>query len=195
MSKLYTGKGDDGTTGLFYGGRLRKDDDRPEAYGTVDEAQALIGSARAAVERGSEIDEILIAVERDLWVLMAELATLPENRSKLAEGASLVTAEMVEHLSATTDDVGGRFPFPTEFVVPGQDEVAARIDVARTVVRRAERRAVVVDVNGSHVVPYLNRLSSLLWTLARWVEADDTLLSRAVPDPDRSPTPRSAEDR
>lgn len=194
MSKLYTGKGDDGTTGLFYGGRVPKDDDRPEAYGTVDEAQALIGLARAGVQRGSEMDEILIAVERDLWVLMAELATLPENRAKLTDGASSVTEAMVDQLSSTTDDVGARFPFPTEFVVPGQDEVAARLDVARTVVRRAERRAVVVDVDGSHVVPYLNRLSSLLWTLARWVEADDTLLSRAVPAPDR-PSPRSPENR
>lgn len=170
MSKLYTGKGDDGTTGLFYGGRVPKHDDRPEAYGTVDEAQAAIGLARAATD-DAFLDELLVRVERDLYVLMAELATAPENQHKLADGTSRVTEEMVERLSADTDDLGSRFEFPTEFVVPGQNEVAARLDVARTVVRRAERRATVVDVDGSHVVPYLNRLSSLLWTAARWTES------------------------
>ena len=178
MSKLYTGKGDDGTTGLLFGGRVPKDDARPDAFGAVDEAQAAIGLARAATERGSEIDSWLVQVERDLYVLMAELATATENRSKLAPGTTLVTTEMVEVLSTTTDDVGQRFPFPTEFVIPGQTELAARLDVARTVVRRAERRAVGVADEDSQAVPYLNRLSSLLWTLARWVEADETLLSR-----------------
>lgn len=182
MTKLYTGKGDDGTTGLFYGGRVPKHDDRPEAFGTVDEAQAAIGLARAAApldpERAGEIDAMLVRVEHDLYVLMAELATATENRHKLTDGQTQVTEAMVGWLNDTTDDLGARFPFPTEFVVPGQSELAARLDVARTVVRRAERRSVVVDVAGSHVVPYLNRLSSLLWTMARWVEADDVLLSR-----------------
>jgi cob(I)alamin adenosyltransferase len=178
VSKLYTGKGDDGTTGLFYGGRVPKHDARPEAYGTVDEAQAAIGLARAAADRGSELDTILVGLERDLYVLMAELATLPENHHKLTPGQSSVTEDHVVALGERTDDVGDRFEFPTEFVVPGQDEVSARLDVARTVVRRAERAAVAVAVDGSQVVPYLNRLSSLLWTLARWVESGDTLLSR-----------------
>ena len=180
MTKLYTGKGDDGTTGLLFGGRVAKDDVRPEAYGTVDEAQAAIGLARAATERGGELDALLVRLEHDLYVLMAELATAPENQHKLTPGQSSVTAEMVSHLEATTDDLGGRFAFPTEFVVPGQNELSARLDVARTVVRRAERRAVAVDGPGPHVVPYLNRLSSLLWTAARWVEADDALLSRTA---------------
>ena len=191
MSKLYTGKGDDGTTGLLFGGRVPKDDPRPDAFGAVDEAQAAIGLARAATERGSEIDSWLVQVERDLYVLMAELATATENRSKLAPGTTLVTTEMVEVLSSTTDDVGQRFPFPTEFVIPGQTELAARLDVARTVVRRAERRAVGVADEDSQAVPYLNRLSSLLWTLARWVEADETLLSRT----DRTTTPPHAPAR
>lgn len=185
MTKLYTGKGDDGTTGLFYGGRVAKDHARPDAFGTVDEAQACIGLARAAVDRESDIDRWLVDVERHLYVLMAELATATENRGKLVAGQTLVTEEMVQALSDATDDVGGRFEFPTDFVIPGQNEVAARLDVARTVVRRAERRAVPVADEGSQVVPYLNRLSSLLWTLARWVE-DDTLLSR--------PTPHDTED-
>jgi cob(I)alamin adenosyltransferase len=183
MSKLYTGKGDDGTTGLLFGGRVAKDDARPDAFGAVDEAQAAIGLARAATERGGEIDAWLIEVERHLYVLMAELATATENRSKLAPGTTLVTTEMVDVVSSTTDDVGARFPFPTEFVIPGQTELAARLDVARTIVRRAERRAVGVADDGSQVVPYLNRLSSLLWTLARWAESGpggtgETLLSR-----------------
>jgi cob(I)alamin adenosyltransferase len=180
VTKLYTGKGDDGTTGLFFGGRVPKDDARPEAYGTVDEAQAAIGLARAAVERGNELDELLVGVERDLYILMAELATAPQNHHKLVAGQTAITDEMVERLGALTDDIGGRFEFPTEFVVPGQTELAARLDVARTVVRRAERRTVGIAGDTSHVVPYLNRLSSLLWTVARWVEADDTLPSRAA---------------
>ncbi len=176
MARVFTGKGDDGTTGLFFGGRVPKDDARPEAYGTVDEAQAAIGFAR--VVAAPEVDEILLDVERDLYVLMAELATAAENRAKLTDGQTLVTEAMVEAVTARTDDVATRFPFPTEFVLPGQDELGARLDVARTVGRRAERRAVTVADPASQVVPYLNRLSSLLWTLARWVEADDTLLAR-----------------
>ncbi|HEY1119048.1 MAG TPA: ATP:cob(I)alamin adenosyltransferase, partial [Acidimicrobiales bacterium] len=93
-----------------------------------------------------------------------------------------VTEAMVEALSERTDALSARFPFPTEFVVPGQTELSARLDVARTVVRRAERRALPAAAEGSHAVPYLNRLSSLLWTAARWVEADDTLLSKSIGD-------------
>lgn len=182
MSRVYTGKGDDGSTGLLYGGRVPKDHRLPEAYGTVDEAQAAIGLARAATERGGELDVTLVEVERDLYVLMAELATQPENRAKLVDGQTRVTEAMVEALSTRTDDLADRFDFPTEFVVPGQNELSARLDVARTVVRRAERRAIPAADEGSHAVPYLNRLSSLLWTAARWVEADDTLLSKSIGD-------------
>lgn len=180
MSKLYTGRGDDGTTGLYFGGRVPKDDDRPEAYGTVDEAQAAIGLARAASERGGELDAMLVRIEHDLYVLMAELATGEENQHKLTDGQTKVSAEMVDHLETITDDVGGRFEFPTEFVVPGQSELSARLDIARTVVRRAERRAIPVAGADSHVVPYLNRLSSVLWTIGRWVDADDTMLTRSA---------------
>ena len=168
---FYTRKGDDGTTGLFYGGRVRKDAGAPEAYGEVDEAQAFIGAARALV-RGSELDTLLLDVERDLYVLMAELATLPENRSKLTPGTSSVTAEMVERIEGVTDGLVARFEMPKEFVLPGEDVVSAALDVARTVVRRAERRAVGIASDGSHVVPYLNRLSSLLWAAARWQEGE-----------------------
>ena len=168
--KIYTRKGDDGTTGLLYGGRVRKDDPAPAAYGDVDEAQAAIGLARAHAPRGGELDQLLIALERDLWVLMADLATDAANRDKLTPEVSLVTQSMVDHLEATIDDVSSRTELPTEFVVPGEEPVAAFLDVARTVVRRAERTALAAVVDGSLVVAYLNRLSDLLWTLARWQE-------------------------
>jgi len=136
----------------------------------VDEAQAALGVARADAGRGSELDELLVGLERDLWVLMAEVATAPANREKLVPGATLVTPGMVARLESLIDDVSARFEAPREFVVPGQSPVAAALDVARTVVRRAERRTLAVAAEGSLVVPYLNRLSDLLWTLARWQE-------------------------
>jgi cob(I)alamin adenosyltransferase len=168
--KIYTRKGDDGTTGLYGGGRVPKDSAAPEAYGTVDEAQAFLGVARAHAVRGSVLDDVLLHVERDLWVLMAELATEPEHAHKLVDGASRVTAEMVTALEGRIDDLTARFEQPTEFVVPGEHVTAAHLDVARTVVRRAERRSMAVVAPGSHVLAYLNRLSDLCWTLARWVE-------------------------
>jgi cob(I)alamin adenosyltransferase len=179
VTRLYTGKGDDGTTGLLFGGRVPKDSAHPRATGAVDEAQAAIGAARALCDPGSELDDQLVHVCRDLWVLMAELATLPEHRDRLADGQTRVTAGMVAALEATVDDVGTRFEVPKAFVVPGRTPLAAQLDVARTVVRRAERDAVEVVPDGSHVLPYLNRLSSLLWAQARWVEGEH-LLSRDV---------------
>jgi cob(I)alamin adenosyltransferase len=179
MTRLYTGKGDDGTTGLLFGGRVPKDAAQPRACGAVDEAQAAIGAARPLCEPGDELDEQLVHVCRDLWVLMAELATLPENHGKLADGQTRVTVDMVHRLEELTDEVGARFEPPTEFVVPGQTPLAAQLDLARTVVRRAERESVAAAAPGSHVLPYLNRLSSLLWAQARWVEGDH-LLSRDV---------------
>jgi cob(I)alamin adenosyltransferase len=173
--KVYTRRGDDGTTGLLYGGRVPKDSAAPSAYGSVDEAQAFIGLARAQAERGSELDSLLIAVEHDLWVLMAELALNPERREKGIPGQSLVTAEMVTALEERIDDVIGRFTPPTDFVVPGANPACAALDVARTVVRRAEREVLSVAAEGSHVVPYLNRCSDLLWALARWVEGTSLL--------------------
>ncbi|MGI8810848.1 MAG: cob(I)yrinic acid a,c-diamide adenosyltransferase [Acidimicrobiales bacterium] len=168
--KIYTRHGDDGTTGLLYGGRVRKDAPAPAACGDVDEAQAALGMARATATRGSELDELLVGLERDLWVLMAEVATAPEHRDRLVAGRTLVTPEMVSALEPTIDDLTGRFAAPTEFVLPGQSPTAAALDLARTVVRRAERSALAVAADGSSVVPYLNRLSDLLWTMARWQE-------------------------
>lgn len=171
--KIYTRTGDDGTTGLFYGGRVRKDDPAPEAYGAVDEAQAAIGLARAESEPGGELDVILVAIERDLWVLMAELATSTANRAKLVDGTTRVTEDMVDALEALIDETSARYTPAREFVVPGQTRQAALLDVARTVVRRAERRAVAalaVEPGDALPVRYLNRLSDLLFALARWQE-------------------------
>jgi cob(I)alamin adenosyltransferase len=181
---IYTRTGDDGTTGLLFGGRVPKDHAAPAACGDVDEAQAALGMARAlaATARatpsgrppaaGPDLAEMVVGLERDLWVLMAELATSPDNRHKLVPGRTLVTAEMVSALETLIDDVTGRFPAPREFVLPGQTPVSAALDVARTVVRRAERTALAAAADGSLTVPYLNRLSDLLWALARWQEGD-----------------------
>ncbi|MFZ4584529.1 MAG: cob(I)yrinic acid a,c-diamide adenosyltransferase [Acidimicrobiia bacterium] len=172
--KIYTRTGDDGTTGLFYGGRAAKDDVGPRAYGAVDEAQAALGLARAEV-RGSELDHLLQRLQRELVVVMAELATAPENRSKLIDGDTRVTQAMVDALEPLIDDVTARYEPPTEFVLPGENRVAAALDLARTVVRRAERETVSAVHSGwlgadSRVLPYLNRLADLVYTLARWQE-------------------------
>ena len=166
---IYTKKGDDGTTGLFYGGRVRKDHPGPEAYGTVDEAVSALGMARAHA-RG-ELAERLLGVQRDLFVVAAELATAPENRSKLVAGESLVEPSMVDRVERRIDALVEQAGVPTSFVVPGGSPLAAALDVARTVVRRAERRCVSYardgGLEGSHVVPYLNRLADYVYLLAR----------------------------
>ncbi|MGH9049303.1 MAG: cob(I)yrinic acid a,c-diamide adenosyltransferase [Acidimicrobiia bacterium] len=172
--KVYTRTGDDGSTGLLYGGRVGKDTSGPAAYGAVDEAVSALGLARAEEERGSALDDLLVRLERELFVVGAELATAPERRGKLEPGVSLVTAEMVAALEPLIDDVTTRFDPPQEFVLPGENRVAAALDLARTVVRRAEREAVAAAhdgwLDGSEVVPYLNRLADLVYTLARWQE-------------------------
>lgn len=182
--KIYTRKGDDGTTGLYYGGRVRKNDPAPMAYGDVDEAQAAIGLARAEVRAGLKdsaldgLDELLIGIERDLWVLMADLATDEINRSKLVAGMSQVTLDMVTRLEVLIDEFSARFEIPKEFVVPGQNRVSALLDVARTVTRRAERSSLAAVAEDSLVLTYLNRLSDLLWTIARYAEHGVTLTAR-----------------
>jgi cob(I)alamin adenosyltransferase len=176
--KIYTKAGDDGTTGLFYGGRVPKDSVLPTAYGTVDEAQAVLGVARANAGPNSPVDEMLVPIMRDLYALMAELATAPENRHKLQPGSSSVTEEMVAKLETMIDQLDEQFEHPTEFVVPGGNVVAAWLDLGRTVVRRAEREALHAAEAPSQVVPYLNRLSDLLWTIARWHEGT-SLIARA----------------
>ncbi len=184
--RIYTKKGDDGTTGLLFGGRVRKDSWRIELNGAVDEAQAALGLARAETAPGSEVHARLTTLERELYVLMGEVATAPENRPKLTAGSTLVTTDMVAALESGIDDLLGRVDMPSDFTVPGENRVAAALDLARTVVRRAERIAVAgpdeptLGFGGvSFVVPYLNRLSDLLWAMARWQEGPEHTLSKS----------------
>jgi cob(I)alamin adenosyltransferase len=168
--RIYTKTGDDGTTGLLYGGRISKADLAAEAYGTVDEAVADLGTARAATA-DPELARTLLEVQRDLFVVGADLATNPAERRKLKAGISLVTPEMVEGLEGVIDASVASHPLPQEFIVPGGDPVSAALDVARATVRRAERRAVALREAAHEVNPeairYLNRLSDLLFVLAR----------------------------
>lgn len=186
--KVYTRKGDDGTTGLLYGSRVKKHEPGPAAYGEVDEAVSALGLARAEAEPGSELHELLVRLQRELFVVGAELATAPDNRPKLEPGTTLVTDEMVSALEPVIDDLTERYEPPTEFVLPGENRVAAALDLARTVVRRAERAAVAaVDagwLDDSHVVPYLNRLADLVYTMARWQEGTFTPMRAPGDEPD-----------
>lgn len=171
MPRIYTKTGDDGTTGLLYGGRVPKSDLVTEAYGTTDEAVAALGLARAlADDEDMRLD--LLTLQRELFVVGADLAANPEERDKLAPGVSLVTEEMVERLEHRIDHLVELRPLPDAFVVPGANAASAAIDVARAIVRRAERATVALEMGGREANPavrlYLNRLSDLLFVLARW---------------------------
>lgn len=174
--KIYTRGGDDGTTGLLFGGRVAKDESGPEACGTVDEAVSALGLAR--VVASDPVAEAILAVQRELFVVGAELATAPGKRSRLRPGVSLVTGEMVQRLEAAIDALDAEVGMPTGFVVPGGSPAAAALDQARSVVRRAERRAVAhlrgAGIEGSRVVPYLNRLADYLYMMARAAEGEWT---------------------
>jgi len=189
---ISTKRGDGGTTGLLFGGRVRKDSARVATIGAIDEAQAAIGLARAearADRGGADIDEELTGLERDLWVLMAEVATAPRNRAKLVAGVSFVTADMVDGIEARVHELEASRVAPAEFVVPGQNRASAALDLARTVVRRAERHVVGLALGEeSSVVPYLNRLSDLCWLLARAFE-EEHLTARS----ERVRAPRTKE--
>jgi len=171
VPRIYTKTGDDGTTGLLYGGRTSKGGDATEAYGTVDEAVAAIGVARSLTDNVTFAAELL-QLQREMFVVGADLATNPAQRSKLQPGVSLVTPEMVERLEGLIDATTAEHPLPNEFVVPGATPISAALDVARSVVRRAERRTVAFrDAGGpvtDEVLHYLNRMSDLLFCLARW---------------------------
>jgi cob(I)alamin adenosyltransferase len=181
MPRIYTKTGDDGTTGLLYGGRVPKDDPATEAYGTTDEAVAALGAARAAAVDGAASEEIL-GLQRQLFVVGADLATNPEGRGRLEPGVSLVTPEMTERLERRIDELVEERPLPSAFVVPGANPASAALDLARSVVRRAERRVVSMERGGSEVNPevrrYLNRLSDLLFVLARRAAGEDEPPSR-----------------
>jgi cob(I)alamin adenosyltransferase len=164
--KLYTKTGDDGTTGLFGGGRVPKTSARVAAYGTVDEANAAIGVARAA-PLDIAMDEVLARVQEDLFTLGAELACVPGKENKL--GMTLLGDADIERLERAIDDADSACPPLKSFVLPGGSPQAAALHVARTVCRRAERAVLALDDAPARnaLVIYLNRLSDLLFAQAR----------------------------
>lgn len=169
-SRIYTKRGDDGSTGRFLGGRVSKADLIVETSGDVDEAVAVLGVARASCD-DAEMAEALLQVQRELFVLGADVATHPQRREKLQEGVSLVSEAMVQTLEDRIDQRIAARPLEPVFLVPGTTTTSAHLDVARTVVRRAERHAVAARDGGTAVseavLGYLNRLSDLLYVLAR----------------------------
>jgi cob(I)alamin adenosyltransferase len=184
-SVVATTRGDDGTTGLLYGGaRIQKDDPRAEAYGTIDEAVAALGLARAnlGVKRRSGtlnlpiggLAELILRFQRELFVVGAELASNPEAWDRLEDGTTRVSSQMVANLETLLLELEAAITMPTEFVVPGETPTSAALELARTILRRAERRAVGLRrdglVPGDHLLPYLNRLADLVWVLARAAE-------------------------
>jgi cob(I)alamin adenosyltransferase len=202
-SAVATRRGDDGTTGLLFGGeRIAKDDLRTEAYGTIDEAVAALGMARAqlGVKHRSgtlnvgfgDLPEILLRIQRELFVAAAELATQPAAWDRQEDGVSRVSAAMVEGVESMLREAEAHIMMPTEFVVPGETPVSAAIELARTILRRAERRAVTLGseglIPGPHLLPYLNRLADLVWVLARAAEQAE---ARSAP-PSRPDRRRSA---
>jgi cob(I)alamin adenosyltransferase len=176
--KIYTRKGDDGTTGLWYGGRVSKSGGRPEAYGAVDEAASALGLARAACGDGDEeLYADILRLQNELFVAGAELATAPEAATRLEEGVSKVTDDMVERLEGDIDRYMDRVELPPKFVIPGGSELSARLDVARAAIRRAERRVVDLQSAGQLaddiVITYLNRASDAVYAMARYADEPD----------------------
>ncbi len=167
--KIYTKTGDSGETGLYAGPRVRKDDARIEAYGTVDELNAVLGLARCEALLG-EIDALVGQIQNELFDLGAELAT-PDPAKR---GTNLITSKQVESLERAIDKFDAQLPPLKTFILPGGSRGAAWLHLARTVCRRAERRTVTLMENepgkiSNNVLIYLNRLSDLLFVLARAV--------------------------
>jgi cob(I)alamin adenosyltransferase len=180
MSDYYTRSGDDGTTGLLGNQRVRKDDPRLEAVGTIDEANAAIGLGRAFCPYPA-LQETLIAIQGDLYHLMAEVAATPENASRFRK----IDSGRVVWLEEQIEAYGSQFEMPKAFIVPGGSPGAAVLDLARTIVRRAERRISQLNQAGSlendALLRYLNRLSSLCFILELWItlKAEHQTLSLA----------------
>ena len=203
-SAISTKRGDDGTTGLLFGGdRIAKDDPRTEAFGTIDEAVASLGVVRAELgfKRSLNeqpptlglIEQLVLRFQRELFVVASELATNPDAWERQKDGVTRVSAEMVAGVEQLLADFEARLVLPREFVVPGETRVSAALELARTILRRAERRAVSLDhaglVPGPHLLPYLNRLADLLWVLARTAEQAESrppTSVRAAPRPPRT---------
>ncbi len=160
---FYTGKGDDGTTGLLGKGRVPKDDARIEAIGTLDESSAALGLARASA-RDPRCGPLLLKAQRDLYHLMAEVASAPENAEQFR-----FDPERVTWLEAQIDSLAESVKVPAEFILPGDSKAGAALSVARAVVRRAERRLAEEiqrgGISNHELLHYLNRLSSLCFAL------------------------------
>ncbi|HEU4584650.1 MAG TPA: cob(I)yrinic acid a,c-diamide adenosyltransferase [Gemmatimonadaceae bacterium] len=167
--KIYTRTGDKGDTGLFGGGRVSKSHPRVEAYGDVDELNAVIGLARS-IEMMPRIDEVLVPVQRDLFSLGALLATPDREKVQRQLEKARIDDARVAELERAIDDGEAELEPLTAFILPGGTPKSAALHVARTVCRRAERKVIAlgddVDVPPI-VVRYLNRLSDLLFVLAR----------------------------
>lgn len=164
--KWYTGAGDDGYTGVLGASRVPKYALRPEAYGTVDEASAFLGLARAQVT-SERARGLILTIQRDLYNLMADLATQPGSATR----PPWLAAERLAWLEAQTDALGAEVEMPKAFIVPGDSVGGATLEIARTVIRRAERLTARLHHEGElrddTPLKYLNRLSSLLFVLAR----------------------------
>ncbi len=178
MTRIYTKKGDDGTTSLWYGGRVAKSDVRTEAYGALDEAASALGLARSLCGADqAELAADLLRLQDDLFIAGAELATAPEAAERLVDGVSRVTAAMAAELESAIDRYMARVELPPKFVIPGGTQLSAQLDVARTVIRRAERRTVALAQEGGiasdELLRFLNRASDAAYAMARFADCDD----------------------
>jgi cob(I)alamin adenosyltransferase len=175
-SAVYTRLGDDGTTGRLHGGRLGKDDDLIELCGDIDETVSALGLARAALDDGTAAGSLVLSVQRDLFVVAADVMANPRARDRLVDGVSRVVPEMTARLEDAIDALVAARPLRPVFVVPGATTASAALDLARSVCRRAERRVVRATRTGApiapDVLPYLNRLGDLLYVLARATAGD-----------------------
>lgn len=170
-ARVTTRTGDGGETSLFGTQRVRKHDARIEALGDLDEAQSALGVARA--QASGAVAETILELQRGLYTAMSEVATLAPDRARLRERIDALAVAAIDERAAAlraTARIEGRF------VVPGEDPLSAALDLARSVVRRAERRVVALAdagaVDGTHLIPWLNRLSDVLFVLARSVEGN-----------------------
>jgi cob(I)alamin adenosyltransferase len=180
--KIYTKKGDDGSTSLWYGGRVPKHHGRTEAYGALDEACSQLGLARAlAAEEGAdELAADILRLQDDVFVAGAELATAPEAADRLEDGISRTTEEMVAELERLIDRYMAAVELPPQFVIPGGNLLSAQLDVARATIRRAERRISALNDAGElaseTVIHFVNRASDLAYAMARFADVDDPAL-------------------
>lgn len=172
---VVTKTGDQGETGLLYGGRVPKDDPRVEAYGTVDETVAALGLARS-FSRYPLVKATILEVQKELFTVGAELAIDVRDYASFDKHFKRVTAAMVDRLEALVKQLEGELAMPPTFIAPGANTASAALDLARTICRRAERRATGLKSAGllenREIIRYLNRLSDLIYTLARYENKD-----------------------